>query len=218
MPTTRRSSSGRAAASQGRQSTLTFTHRVTKSVPKSSKDLAKSAAVVKDELPGKASREASEVDDLKTTEPEPEPRREDEEEQKKADQDENEAEEEEVQQAVSAPPPPPQLSDAEIKAEKISDAAIERYWRALEAQRMAKRVHQEDLSTGEKILRYFDVSSQYGPCIGISRIKRWQRAEKLGLNPPIEVLAVLLKEERKGNTKIERAHVDEIMNSGPAVA
>lgn len=45
------------------------------------------------------------------------------------------------------------------------------------------------------------------------RIKRWQRAQKLGLNPPIEVLAVLLKEESKGNKGIERAHMDEIMNA-----
>lgn len=44
------------------------------------------------------------------------------------------------------------------------------------------------------------------------RLKRWQRAERLGLNPPVEVLAVLLKEEAKGNNRIEKAHMDEIMN------
>lgn len=44
-------------------------------------------------------------------------------------------------------------------------------------------------------------------------MKRWQRAEKLGLNPPIEVLAVLLKEEAKGTHGIERAAIDELMNS-----
>lgn len=51
------------------------------------------------------------------------------------------------------------------------------------------------------------------PCIGMARMKRWVRANKLGLNPPIEVLAVLLKEEKKGNSKIERAYVDELMGS-----
>lgn len=51
------------------------------------------------------------------------------------------------------------------------------------------------------------------PAIGIARMKRWSRANKLGLSPPIEVLAVLLKEEEKGNMKIERAHVDELMSS-----
>lgn len=46
-------------------------------------------------------------------------------------------------------------------------------------------------------------------------MRRWQRAEKLGLNPPLEVLAVLLREEDKGtNAKAGagRAHVDEILN------
>jgi DNA polymerase delta subunit 4 len=44
-------------------------------------------------------------------------------------------------------------------------------------------------------------------------MKRWVRANKLGLNPPIEVLAVLLKEERGGNTGVERAHIDELLSS-----
>jgi DNA polymerase delta subunit 4 len=33
------------------------------------------------------------------------------------------------------------------------------------------------------------------------------------LNPPVEVLAVLLKEEAKGNKEIETAHMDELLNS-----
>lgn len=44
-------------------------------------------------------------------------------------------------------------------------------------------------------------------------MKRWKRAQNLGLEPPIEVLAVLLKEEGKNNTRAERAHVDELMSS-----
>jgi DNA polymerase delta subunit 4 len=44
-------------------------------------------------------------------------------------------------------------------------------------------------------------------------MKRWSRAHKLGLKPPIEVLAVLLKEEKKGNPKVERAYIDELMSS-----
>lgn len=44
-------------------------------------------------------------------------------------------------------------------------------------------------------------------------MKRWTRAQKLGLKPPIEVLAVLVREEKKGNRKIERAYVDELMSS-----
>ncbi|KAK1834569.1 DNA polymerase delta subunit 4 [Podospora conica] len=107
-------------------------------------------------------------------------------------------------------------SEAERRAAKISDRAIKQYWAGIEASRRAKAVHRKHvggLGTGEKVLRYFDVSSQYGPCIGITRLKRWQRAERLGLCPPIEVLAVLLKEEAEGNKEFERAHMDELMNS-----
>jgi len=35
----------------------------------------------------------------------------------------------------------------------------------------------------------------------------------LGLSPPIEVLAVLLKEMDAGETKAQRAYVDELMTS-----
>ncbi|PVH88729.1 hypothetical protein DL98DRAFT_555705 [Cadophora sp. DSE1049] len=104
-------------------------------------------------------------------------------------------------------------SEDVIKAEKVTDAQIKKYWREREGERRTKRVHQEELGVEEKILRLFDMSSQYGPAIGIARMKRWTRAQKLGLAPPIEVLAVLLNEEKKGNDKIERAYVDELMSS-----
>jgi DNA polymerase delta subunit 4 len=51
------------------------------------------------------------------------------------------------------------------------------------------------------------------PCIGIARVKRWRRANTLGLNPPIEVLAVLLKESDKDKSRLQRAHIDELMSS-----
>jgi DNA polymerase delta subunit 4 len=76
-------------------------------------------------------------------------------------------------------------SEAERLAEKVTDAQIKEYWREREAERIVKRgkapsisraitrnervradlastVHQEGLSVEEKVLRYFDVSSQYG--------------------------------------------------------
>ena len=56
----------------------------------------------------------------------------------------------------------PEKAEAEARAEKISDAQIKRYWKGVEDARIAKRVHQEELSLSEKVLRYFDVSSQYG--------------------------------------------------------
>merc|ERR1712187_192233 len=95
------------------------------------------------------------------------------------------------------------------KALKVSEKDLVRCWKSEEEGRRAPRVHQEDLSLHEKILRHFDLSSQYGPCIGIARIKRWRRANMLNLNPPLEVLAVLLKHE---DDVKQRAHMDELMS------
>ncbi len=56
----------------------------------------------------------------------------------------------------------------ELKAEKVTDAQIKKYWREREAERKAPRVHQEGLSVEEQVLRLFDMSSQYGvsqPCM-----------------------------------------------------
>eukprot|EP00884_Botryococcus_braunii_P012091 jgi/Botrbrau1/20883/Bobra.0135s0014.2 len=40
-------------------------------------------------------------------------------------------------------------------------------------------------------LRQFDLTSTYGPSLGISRIARWERAQKLGLNPPDDIICLL---------------------------
>ena len=48
-------------------------------------------------------------------------------------------------------------------------------------------------------------------------MKRWKRAETLGLKPPTEVLAVLLKEEKSGNGKAERAFMEGLLTSKLAV-
>ncbi|KAK4692396.1 DNA polymerase delta subunit 4, partial [Lecanoromycetidae sp. Uapishka_2] len=105
----------------------------------------------------------------------------------------------------------------EQKAAKVSETQIRKYWKGKEDERIAPRVHQQGLSVDEKILRHFDLSSQYGPCIGIPRMKRWKRADGLGLKPPIEVLAVLIKEEKGGNSKAERAFMDGLLTSRLAV-
>ena len=38
------------------------------------------------------------------------------------------------------------------------------------------------------------------------------RAERLGLDPPIEVLAVLMRESEKKNRDIEKAYVEELLS------
>jgi len=55
-----------------------------------------------------------------------------------------------------------QSTPEEDQARKISDAALKKYWSAKEKQRMAPRVHQQELSLHEKILREFDMSGHYG--------------------------------------------------------
>ncbi|KAE9962457.1 hypothetical protein BLS_000298 [Venturia inaequalis] len=104
-----------------------------------------------------------------------------------------------IEQAVSEAKAP--LTKEEQEAERVGEAQIKKYWREKELTRMFKRVHQEDLSLHEK------------PCIGIARIRRWKRAQMLKMNPPIEVLAVLLKEQEENNVKAQRAHLDELMTS-----
>ena len=45
-------------------------------------------------------------------------------------------------------------------------------------------------------------------------MKRWNRAQNLGLQPPIEVLAVLLKGSKGGKDDIGgRAYMDGLINS-----
>jgi DNA polymerase delta subunit 4 len=138
MPTTRRSSgAARASQAAGRQSTLSFNHRVTKSVPKSNKKDVTSTT------PAKASPLSKQVlkhedDDVEAEEPPTAP----------------------VEQEVKEPEK--DMSEAELRAARVSDRQITGYWNKLEKERKAKRVHQEDLTLAEKVLRYFDVSSQYG--------------------------------------------------------
>ena len=50
----------------------------------------------------------------------------------------------------------------EVAATKVSDAQIKKYWKRKENDRIAARVHQRGLSMHEKVLREFDLSSQFG--------------------------------------------------------
>ena len=120
-----------------------------------------------------------------------------------------------------------EVNEQEIEAKEVDDSAIKKYWRDREAERITPRgnlnrscpqlastnmitVHQEGVTMEEKILRLFDMSSQYGPCIGIPRIARWHRAYRLGLKPPIEVLAVLVKNHDNGKV-LPKAHLEELL-------
>ncbi|XP_042641224.1 DNA polymerase delta subunit 4 isoform X2 [Tyto alba] len=44
-----------------------------------------------------------------------------------------------------------------------------------------------------EMLRRFDLTWEYGPCTGITRLQRWERAQALGLSPPGPVRDALLE-------------------------
>lgn len=47
----------------------------------------------------------------------------------------------------------------------------------------------------ESMLRKFDLKHEFGPCVGMSRLERWRRAERLGKNPPTIIRDILLNPE-----------------------
>ncbi|KAF8141460.1 DNA polymerase delta, subunit 4-domain-containing protein [Boletus edulis] len=56
-------------------------------------------------------------------------------------------------------------------------------------------VHSDGQNKIHQMLRFFDMSYGFGPCIGMTRLERWERAEAFGLNPPVEVRDILLTKE-----------------------
>ncbi|KFZ11221.1 hypothetical protein V502_07673 [Pseudogymnoascus sp. VKM F-4520 (FW-2644)] len=190
MPATTRRTRG--APAKGAQSTLSFNGaatRITKNTGPAGKDLKKAE-------PAKTAPKTDVIDldhaaDAEVQEAKPAP----------------------AQVQLPAPASASALTPEEEAADKVPHSQVLKYWRAKEAERLAPRIHQEGLSTEEKILRYFDMSSQYGPCVGIPRRKRWLRAHRLGLAPPIEALAVLVREDKKGTEGIEKAQLEELLET-----
>jgi DNA polymerase delta subunit 4 len=136
MPATRKSSRLSSGAA-GKQSTLSFNHRVTKSVPKSAKEAAldKPSPLAKEIVPEPEAKDVEAVEEIP------------------------------VAQVEETKPEVTEKTELELKAEKVSAKEIERYWSKIDSARRAKATHKkhtEGLTTGEKVLRYFDVSSQYG--------------------------------------------------------
>ncbi|KAG6902555.1 hypothetical protein C0995_014944 [Termitomyces sp. Mi166 len=52
-------------------------------------------------------------------------------------------------------------------------------------------IHSDGQGKIHEILRCFDMSYEFGPCVGVSRLERWERARLLGLKPPKEVKDIL---------------------------
>lgn len=180
MPVTRKStrSRGGAAATQGKQQTLSFNHRVTKPTAKTGKDLLVKEESTPETITTKTKDVKIEDDNEVVEVPASEPESEAEEEpqakvkpaKKTAPKDLKKETKEEVKETKAEEP---ERSEVEKRALKLPQSAIDAYWHNIDSARMARAVHKkhtEGLTTGEKVLRYFDVSSHYGVSFFLSSL------------------------------------------------
>jgi len=129
---------------------------------------------------------------------------------------EPEAKPEEEKEVVSVK----NADEDEVAARKISKKRLDQFYTEIRNTSICPPFHQKSLGVNEKILRHFDLSGQYGPCIGMSRTDRWKRASNLGMNPPLEVLAACLAEENANGEDKEdpqrdtrRAFIDDYLST-----
>lgn len=57
--------------------------------------------------------------------------------------------------------------------------------------RKMKRPSVEEIQGAIEVLRQFDMTLRFGPCVGMSRRRRWERAVRFSLNPPETVIGIL---------------------------
>ncbi|XP_068607303.1 DNA polymerase delta subunit 4 isoform X1 [Brachionichthys hirsutus] len=86
------------------------------------------------------------------------------------------------------PTPPPQQKGEEQRGNTWRRRGRSPDSRLIGAEAEGQTARQEGL---EK-LRHFDLDWRFGPCTGISRLDRWERAKGHGLNPPGEIRDLLL--------------------------
>jgi len=91
---------------------------------------------------------------------------------------------------------PNEVSKNVLADEKPELVVKDRKWNKHYAEVREKMGHSTPIHSGNQnkiheILRVFDLSYEFGPCVGIPRLERWERAQALGLNPPKEVYDIL---------------------------
>ncbi|GAC93361.1 DNA polymerase delta subunit 4 [Pseudozyma hubeiensis SY62] len=59
----------------------------------------------------------------------------------------------------------------------------------------SKAIHIDHENRIQQILRVFDLDPNFGPCMGMSRLERWQRAKDLELDPPQEIHDILITKQ-----------------------
>ncbi|KAK0109779.1 hypothetical protein ONS95_002455 [Cadophora gregata] len=165
MPPARRSRTSSGPAAKGAQKTLSFGNKVTK--PTTAVPYGKDISSPKAHLLKNSIKQEAEA--------EPEPKKELVAEEVKAELDtghvdSSAAVSQQAKAEIVAQAQGDGKSEDVIKAEKVTDAQVKKYWREREGERRTKRVHQEELGVEEKILRLFDMSSQYGVSFTFSSV------------------------------------------------
>jgi DNA polymerase delta subunit 4 len=137
MPPTRRSRTSSGPAPKGSQKTLSFGNTKSSTpLPKSGKPTPSPLSKAISIKPEESEEEENDVGHITS--------------------------EAAVQQQAKVEVEAVKRSPEEEKASKVTDAQVKKYWREREAERRSPRVHQGELSVEEKVLRYWDMSSQYG--------------------------------------------------------
>lgn len=80
----------------------------------------------------------------------------------------------------------------ELKLKKHSPAKLETAEPSTSAA-VQVIVDPEQRETDLNILRTFDLTSEFGPCVGLTRMARWRRAADSDGNPPRNVKQILEK-------------------------
>ncbi|KAK9326389.1 DNA polymerase delta, subunit 4-domain-containing protein [Lipomyces orientalis] len=103
-----------------------------------------------------------------------------------------------------------QVVPAEPEVEEpldYNDPQYVAYFETTQKVNIASPIHQQGVSTVVRILKNFDLTAAYGPTVGMTRLQRWQRAEKLGLNPPEVVYKILTSKEGKSIDELREGYL-----------
>lgn len=167
MPTTRRSAaSARSQTGPTRsQSTISFSNKVTKDIPKGGKKKENDGPPTSIEIPEVEEKASATEHDSPRATRETTPCTQGSYAAEITREDDAEAgiighavRDLDISRSAASSP----WEKAEVEADRVSDAQIKRYWGGVEKQRRAPMVHLEGVDVWEKALRHFDVSSQYG--------------------------------------------------------
>jgi len=75
---------------------------------------------------------------------------------------------------------------------EVNGTDLDKVWKKTREAMGKRPIHAEQQNRVDHILRVFDLNPEFGPCVGMSRLERWERAHELQLDPPSEIKDILL--------------------------